>query len=346
MNRLFSLALVIAFAPLGVSAATPVTTSTLGELLQQSDNSAPATVIARNSPSLSAEITARIERIPVRVGDIVESGDLLVQLDCRQYDSLLAAAKAGMQQLASERDFSASQLRRAEGLKLKKGISDEGVEQRRSELESYTARYRMQEEKQRQALLQVEHCQIRSPFKAVVIERLAYSGGLATVGTPILKLVQLDDIEVSARLREQEAGTLRESKQIWFEFFNKRYQLTLRSIVPLIEARTRTREARLSFSGESAPIGAAGRVQWQGDSQQLPAAYLVRRDEQLGIFLVDDTKARFHPVPGAIEGQPAVVELPAESTLIVEGRQRLSDGDQVSVQRQDSIKGAQPGPAE
>jgi RND family efflux transporter MFP subunit len=320
------------------SAAVPVTVLPVGDLLQQMHYSAPATVIARNSPSLSAEINARIDSIPVMVGDTVEPGDLLAQLDCRQYDSLLAAAKAGMDQLASERDFSAAQLKRARGLKLKKGISDEGVEQRKSEWESYSARYRMHEEAQRQAQLQVERCQIHSPFTAVVVERLASSGNLATIGTPILKLVQLDDIEISANLREQEAKTLRESKQIRFEFFNQEYRLTLRRIVPVIESRTRTREVRLLFSKESAPAGAAGRVVWQGESLQLPAGYLVRRSGQLGVFLVDGNKARFHPVAGAIEGQPAVVDLPAEQLLIVEGRQRLGDGDEISVQEQRNIE--------
>jgi len=346
MIRLCITALLAAIAPISTFAAVPVTTVAVGDLLQQSRHSAPATVIAHNSPSLSAEINARIDSIPVRVGDTVESDELLAQLDCRQYNSLLAAAKAGMDQLASERDFSAAQLRRAEGLKLKKGISDEGVEQRKSEWESYTARYRMHEETQRQAQLQVDRCQIRAPFRAVVVERLSSSGSLATIGTPILKLVQLDDIEISANLREQESETLKESSKIWFEFFNKRYRLTLRGIVPVIESRTRTREARLRFSKESAPIGAAGRVLWQGGSLQLPAGYLVKRSEQLGVFLVDGDKARFHPVAGAVEGQPAVTDLPAERVLIVEGRQRLSDGDDISVHGQRNIKDKPSGPAE
>ncbi len=346
MNRAAMVALLTAIVPASAFTAVPVTTRPVGDLLQQPHHSAPATVIARNSPSLSAEINARIDSIPVKVGDTVEPDTLLAQLDCRQYDSLLAAAKAGMDQLASERDFSAAQLKRAQGLKLKKGISDEGVEQRKSEWESYSARYRMHEETQRQAQLQVDRCQIHSPFRAVVVERLASSGSLAIIGTPILKLVQLDDIEVSADLRELESKSLEESKDVWFEFFNREYRLTLRRILPVIDSRSRTREARLRFSEESAPIGAAGRVQWQRESLQLPANYLVRRNGQLGVFIVDGDNARFHPIDGAVEGQPAIVKIPAESVLIVEGRQRLSDGDQISVQGQRNIEDNPSGPTD
>lgn len=346
MNRLRHIAILAATATFDVFAAVPVTVLPVGDLLQQLQYDAPATVIARNSPSLSAEINARIDSIPVRVGDTVDADTLLAQLDCRQYDSQLAAANAGMDQLASERDFSAAQLKRAQGLKLKKGISDEGVEQRKSEWESYTARYRMLEETQRQAQLMVDRCQIRSPFKAVVVERLASSGSLATIGTPILKLIQLDDIEVSARLRERESQTLQQSSHIRFDFFNKEYQLTVRKLLPVIEARTRSREVRLRFAEESAPVGAAGRVLWRGKSLQLPAGYLVRRSGQLGIFLVDGDTARFHPIADAVEGQPAVIDLPAGRLLIVEGRQRLSDGDEISIQGQGNAKDAAINPTE
>ena len=178
------------------------------------------------------------------------------------------------------------------------------------------------------------------------MERLASSGSLATIGTPILKLVQLDDIEVSTSLREPESETLEKSKEIWFTFFKQRYPLTLRRILPVIESRTRTRETRLLFSKQSAPVGAAGRVQWQGESLQLPAGYLVRRNEQHGVFLVDGDKARFHLVAGAVEGQPAVIALPAETLLIVEGRQRLGDGDEISVQAQRNTKDTPSGTTE
>ena len=116
--------------------------------------------------------------------------------------------------------------------------------------------------------------------------------------------------------------------------------------MPVIDSRTRTREARLRFAEENAPVGAAGRVLWQGESLQLPAGYLVRRSQQLGIFYVDGDQARFYPVPGAVEGQPAVVDLQAESLLIVEGRQRLADGDAISVQGQSNLKDVLSGPAE
>ena len=54
-----------------------------------------------------------------------------------------------------------------------------------------------------------------------------------------------------------------------------------------------------------------------------------RRNGRLGIFLFDDGKARFVPLDAALEGQPAVVDLPAETLLIDQGRESLNEGDAV-----------------
>ena len=73
----------------------------------------------------------------------------------------------------------------------------------------------------------------------------------------------------------------------------------------------------------------AGRLRWEAEAAFLPPELLVRRDGGLGVFLIYDGAARFHPLPEATEGQPARVDLPAEARLVLEGRQRLSDGDAV-----------------
>ena len=57
---------------------------------------------------------------------------------------------------------------------------------------------------------------------------------------------------------------------------------------------------------------------------------MVRRGGQLGIFHVNDGVAHFHPLPGNLEGQPARVDLPADTRIVVEGRHRLADGDAVA----------------
>ena len=43
--------------------------------------------------------------------------------------------------------------------------------------------------------------------------------------------------------------------------------------------------------------------------------------------------AMFRPLPGAQEGRPVMVEFPPGTEIIIRGRDRLQDGDAVSVTR-------------
>ncbi len=309
----------------------PVQVQPLGDLLRKFEFSAPASVKTLNAPSLAAEISARVETIPVRVGDRVKKDDLLLQLDCRFYRSKLLAAQAGIRRIEAQLQFAADQLKRAEDLKAKRSISDELLDQRRSELLGVRADRQNQQELIRQEELNVQRCTITAPFDAVVTERLAQVGGLASPGTPLLNLVQLDDLEVGAELRGSEASSLQQAQTIHFDYLGISHPLQLRQVLPVLDERTRTQQARLSFLEGSAPAGAAGRLVWQGPATELAADYLVRRDGRLGVFLVEDGLARFHVLANAREGQPVRLQLSPETRLITDGRQRLQDGDPVSI---------------
>jgi RND family efflux transporter MFP subunit len=303
----------------------------LSELLTRPEYSAPATVEPLNAPSLAAEISARIETIPVHIGDRVRKGEVLVELDCRYHRSKLQAAQAGLQRIDAQQKFADDQLKRAVDLKAKRNISEELLDQRRMELLVARAERQNQQELIHQAEIDVERCTVHAPFDAVVTERLAQAGGLASPGSALLNLVQLDDFEVSADLRGSEASGLEQAQSISFDYADSSYPLRLRRILPVVDERTRTQEARLSFVQASAPAGAAGRLIWQGAVDELAADYLVRRDGRLGIFLENDGHAHFQVLEQAREGQPVRLQLPPTSRLITDGRQRLQDGDAVTI---------------
>jgi RND family efflux transporter MFP subunit len=309
----------------------PVRISPLSDLLRQPEYSAPASVTPLNAPSLAAQISAQIDSIPVRVGDRVEEGDLVARLDCRYHESILAAARAGLQRIDAQLAFARAQLQRAKNLKSNRNISEELLDQRNSELLSTEAQDLSQRQQIRQAEIDVQRCRVTAPFEAVVTERLAQEGGLANSGTPLVKLLQLDKLEVSAELRGSEAESLRQADSILFRYAGKDHPLRLRHILPQIDTRTRTQQARLIFLKDPAPAGAAGRLIWQGPKEQLAADYLVRRDGRLGVFLAYENSAHFHPLPQAQEGQPALLQLKPSLRLITEGRQRLQHGDSLTI---------------
>ena len=334
-HTLFILLMLLSASAWGETKAIRV--QALGELLRQPEFSVPASVEPLNAPSLAAEISGRIESIPVHVGDRVRAGDLLAGLDCRIHRSRLQAHKAQLKRINAQRKLARTQLQRARALNEKQTISDELVDQRNTELLGAQAEFEHQQEQIRQAEIDVERCEITAPFDAIVTQRLGQVGGLATPGTPLLDIVQLDNPEVSAEVSNAEAATLEQAKSLTFEYDGTDYALRLQHLLPVVDERTRTREARLLFTAAAAPVGAAGRLMWQGVADELPAEYLVRRNGRLGVFIAERDTARFYPLPGAREGQPVRLDIPGDRLLVTEGRQRLQDGDVIDILRQDRL---------
>lgn len=294
-----------------------VTVKPASEIIVYPEQSAPATVRSLNDSRISAEINARIETIPPRVGDLVQPGEVLVLLDCRdnRFDLVRAAARL---ELAKE------QLARARNLRADANVSEELLDQREAEFTEAQVTHQ-------QAQLNVGRCSVRAPFEGVVLERLASEGELAAIGTGLLRLLETSRLEVSAQVSLDSMESLMQANEIWFAYGRERYPVRLRTMTPAVNTAARSREVRYEF-GDARPLpGTAGRLHWRTEQAHLPAHLTVRRGGQLGVLIAEDTLARFLPVPGAREGHPVPISLEPQTLIIIEGRYGLSDGDAIEL---------------
>ena len=304
----------------------------LGEVLQIPVYSAPASVVARNAPQLAAEIDARLLDLAVAVGDRVSAGQILASLDCRRLESILAGAQAALARARAQRRFAEQQLVRARNLEKNKSISEELLDQRRTDLAVAAADLQAGEEAVQQAAIDVGHCAIRAPFDAVVTERAASTGDYVTRGRVIIGLLETAAQEASVALRHDQLETFLAARSLSFDSNGRTYPVRLRALLPLADPVARTQQARLQFVDEAAIVGTAGRIVWRGPRSLLPADYLVRREAVLGVFVLESDSARFVGIPNAEDGRPANVDLPPDTLLITAGRQRLVDGARVTAE--------------
>lgn len=310
----------------------PVSSGPLSDWLTVASYSAPAQVKALNTTILSSENTGKVTRISKTVGARVKKDELLVELDCRVYQAELGAQKANLAQLKAQQTFAARQLQRAEDLKSKKSLSHETLEKRAQELNVINARITEQKQRIRVTELARSKCQINAPFDGVVIERIASEGDLANPGSPLIKVLQQDKLEVSAQLTEQEIALLHNGSNIHFSYNKSSYPLKQKYDLPLVNEKTRTRELRLDFIDEkTAPTGANGRLVWSNGNNKISSELLVRRNNQLGIFVLENNIAKFHVLPEATEGQAANTSLAGSTLVVNDGRENLSDGQQVTI---------------
>lgn len=314
-----------------VAESRPVRVELLMKLAIHPELSAPAQVLSRNDSSIEASISATVEAIPVRVGDVVEAGSALLQLECADQRNLLGQAMSGRDALKARLAFADFQYERARSLKSSNSLSDEALRQRKADATALRADLAGAEAGVAQALRDVERCTVRSPFKAVVVERQIGVGEKAQPGKPLLRLLDLSALEVSAQVPAFDADSLRQVDRFSLLVGDRSYPLTLRSVVPALDPRSRSREVRLDFVAEVAAPGSSGRLQWHQATPHLPAEYLLRREGHYGVFVVREGKASFVKMDGAREGSHIAITLPGETQVITEGRFGLNHGDAVNV---------------
>ncbi|MCB1760731.1 MAG: efflux RND transporter periplasmic adaptor subunit [Gammaproteobacteria bacterium] len=318
------------FSSAGYAEPLPVTVKPLSELIFYPTRDAPATAVSLNDSRLSAQTNGPIDRIAVRVGDTLSKGDVLVALDCRDNQIRVEQAKHAYDAGQARNRFDRSQLATARALSKKKSISSEEVDRRISNASASSAEALKLKAELNAAQRLVEKCEIRAPFDAVVIERLASLGDYVVQGTPVMRVLDLESIEVSAKIQEQDLDSLRQAQEVEFVGGSRSFPVRLRTILPLVQSRIRSFEVRLAFTAEKATPGTAGRVRWHFSQPHIPTEMLLRR-EGLGIFVERDGVAEFVALSGAREGQPAEVSLAGAERIIVDGRFGLKHGDPVRV---------------
>jgi len=307
-----------------------VSTAALSEIALYPERSAPATVVSLNDTDISAEIAAQVTDLPARVGDVVEAGGILAYLDCEDFELNRATARARLQALEARIDLAKKRLARTERLTRNQTVSEEVFDERESELAVLQADRRAAVADVARSGKDVKRCAITSPFRALVTERSSSVGQYAQVGTPMVHIIDMQSLEVSAQVFTDDVTELMRVREIRFENSGHPSATKVRTVLPSVNTRTRNREVRLDFTNEPALPGAAGKILWRNPRPHLPGKFIVKRGGHLGVFVQKDNKAQFVSLPNAEAGRASPVDIALESRIITEGYLGLNDGDAVT----------------
>ena len=334
VNKFFTqafLTLLLLTLPLvsGGQNAVAVKTARVKDLAIYLWKSAPATVVSLNDTSVAAQIKARIDEISVKVGEVVDAGSVLVRLDCTDYRTAEQQVEAEIGALEARIRLAERRLERTRKLEQQRTASEELLDQREADLAVLHAQRRGALSRLENAKTNISRCAISSPYRAVVTARLAAVGEFADMGTRLVEIMDIEQLEISAQVPVRDIEAVEHAKEIYFEDTTKRYAVKLRTVTPAVNTQTRNREVRLLFSNGPALPGAAGKLIWRDSQPHVSAKLLVRRGNNFGIFINNNGKARFHIIPGAQQGRTTPVDLPPDTIVVTEGQYRLEDGQSV-----------------
>ncbi len=228
------------------------------------------TVSSRTHVDLSARIVARITDILVRSGDRVTNGTLLVRLDdadlraaasqaaerVRAAQAGVAAAAEKVQQASAAYDLASSDVQRMRQLLASGAISQQALDTAESNFRQARAAHAQAEQSRlgaladvqaaEQALRQAEavtgYTMLHSPIDAVVAERLADPGDLASPGKILMRLFDPSRLMLEVPIRESLVQRLKIGEHAPFHVaaLGTTFDGDIREIVPAVDPGSRT----------------------------------------------------------------------------------------------------------
>ena len=318
--------------------AAPVQTGTVERSVMAPMMQVSGTVISRSDAVLSTEVEGRLLRI-ADVGTRVERDAVLAEIE----DTALRLRE---QELVSEVSRAQSRLRfleaeqrRLERLAERDMVSFTEVDRIRSERDTAANEKAVAESRLAQVRHQLERTRIRAPFPGVVAERLAQAGERVAMGTPILRLLNPDDLEIVARAPLSFFAYQQAGDTLSFSSGNHGHEATLRALVTVGSENRHIFEMRLDFS-DPLPVGQTVRVDIPTAEARevlsVPRDALVLRSDGVFVFVVneDNTVRRLRITTGTGAGDRIEARGPLEAgqRVVIRGAERLRDGQPVMVQ--------------
>lgn len=229
---------------------------------------AVGTVQAVSALRIEAQVAARVSRIAVRPGDLVQKGQLLVELDDREprarhgqarealnaalqrqvqaeraidaADALQARAQAQHGRIRSFLAAEAATAQEMEQVEAELRQAEAGRAQARAALAQTRAGIEQARRALDEAAVQLGHARIHSPLAGQVVERLAEPGDLAVPGRPLLSLQSESALRLEALVPEALIERLTLGEKMVVEIGGREFGGVVDEQVPAADSRARS----------------------------------------------------------------------------------------------------------
>ena len=320
---------------------------------------------AASRVAVAPQVTGRLDRLHVDLGDSVESGDLLAELDDEEFRQELAQARAellvsqaGVNEAQAALEAAERRLRRTRELREQRVASQAELEAAETEVRAEQARVELaqaqvtqREAAQRSAEIRLNYTRIRAEQDGdgttrVVAERLADPGTILQANNTLLTLVDLDPLRGIIYASERDYARLSRGQTVILRsdaYPDETFEGTVARLAP--DFREDSRQARIEVDIPNpdhrlrpgmfvdARVIAGGREQVTA----VRSDALLERDGQRGLFRLEETDdgyvARFTPVNTGIrdDGWVELRDSDLTGRVVTLGRHLLTDGTPVRV---------------
>jgi multidrug efflux system membrane fusion protein len=280
---------------------------------------------AEKRVTLATRVMGVIERLPVKQGQRVERGDLVMGLDARDKEAAVRMAESVVAQRQAEADAAEKLVGGGNAPKLQ-------ADQARAALATATS----QLEGAKAELAQYE---LYAPYNGVVDRVPVQRGSTILAGAEVATLINLDPLLAIGEVSERDLGYLKVGDKAEIRLVDgTTVEGTLRYISRDASSATRTFRIEVAIPNEDKklPAGMTAEISLftdPTDSVTLPRSVVtLSANGDLGIRAVDkDNKVVFFPID-LVDDTPkglVLAGIPADARVIVAGQDLVTEGDEV-----------------
>ena len=317
---------------------------TVGETAYEAGHEYAAEVRARVESRLGFRVAGKIVRRAVEPGQRVQAGQLLAQLDARDYQLAAEAARAQVASATTQRDLAAADLKRFQSLRDQGFISGAEMERRSAQLKAAQATLDQARAQLASQGNQAAYTQLLADAGGVVTGVDAEVGQVVAAGTPVVRLAQDGPRDVVFAVPEDRVAAVRVGQPVTVRAWasDGQWHGSVREVAAAADPVTRTYAVKVALAGEAPPLGATVTVVPQQSGAQgaavikLPTSALRREGAGTAVWVFDEASSsvRSQPVQVAgADGNEAVIAdgLTPGMRVVASGVHVLAPGQKVSV---------------
>ncbi|MDO5290993.1 MAG: efflux RND transporter periplasmic adaptor subunit [Pseudomonadota bacterium] len=308
-----------------------------------------AEVRARVESRLGFRVAGKITRRAVEPGQRVRRGEVLAQLDARDYQLAATAAQAQVNAAVTQRDLAAAELKRYQGLREQGFISAAEMDRRSAQLKAAQATLDQARAQLASQGNQAAYTQLLADADGVVTGVDAEVGQVVAAGTPVVRLAQNGPRDVVFAVPEDRVAAVRVGQPVQVRGWasDARLQGRVREVAASADPASRTFAVKVALDSadDAPPLGATvyavlADEAAPGSSGQaglaLPSSALFQHGQGSAVWLYDAAS-------GSVRAQPVqVARMAGNEVLVASGLQPgmqvvaagvhvLAEGQKVSV---------------
>jgi RND family efflux transporter MFP subunit len=254
---------------------------------------AEGVVEAVRQSTLAAQVAGRVIALPVKAGDRIRAGQVLIQIDARSAEQAEAASRSLVREAQANLVNARSKHERNQRLFAQKFISAAALDQSEAEYLAAQALAAAAVANAGQSATSKSFTTIVAPYDGVVAATEVEVGDMATMGRPLMTVFDPRELRVTATLPQAVLAQANLDAPVKIDVPTLKRALTARrvTVIPIADTRTHTTRVRLDLP-ETAGLmpgqyARASIVTGRVRALAIPQAAVLRRSEVTAVYVLD-----------------------------------------------------------